>query len=214
MRKRYIKVLNVFFYEQVLRSRVELGLTQEEMAHRLAMANRNYVDLDHGKLGCGGLTLAMYLVYVCADPQTFLMKLRRALDDESNKAAYRAIAQADKELTQLQNKKLERYEAYRNGEISREDFLEIKEQITFQADELTAKKEQLERDYQALLQAKQNEAETQAEFSQAEKVLADYDAGLHEHLYDAIERVIVTTNEQIEIEWVFADIFTQKEVCC
>ena len=127
---------------------------------------------------------------------------------------YRAIAQADKELTQLQNKKLERYEAYRNGEISREDFLKIKEQITFQADELTAKKEQLERDYQALLQAKQNEAETQAEFSQAEKVLADYDAGLHEHLYDAIERVIVTTNEQIEIEWVFADIFTQKEVCC
>ena len=127
---------------------------------------------------------------------------------------YRAITQIDKELAQLQNKKLERYEAYRSGEISREEFIKVKDQITTQADELTAKKEQLERDYQALLQAKQHEAETKAEFSQAEKVLADFDAGLREHLYEAIEQVIVTTNEQIEIKWVFADIFAQKEEIC
>ena len=127
---------------------------------------------------------------------------------------YRAITQIDKELAQLQNKKLERYEAYRSGEISREDFIKAKDQITTQADELTAKKEQLERDYQAMLQAKQHEAETKAEFSQAEKVLADFDAGLREHLYEAIEQVIVTTNEQIEIKWVFADIFAQKEEIC
>ena len=127
---------------------------------------------------------------------------------------YRAITQVDKELAQLQNKKLERYEAYRSGEISREDFIKAKDQITTQADELTAKKEQLEREYQAMLQAKQHEAETKAEFSQAEKVLADFDAGLREHLYEAIEQVIVTTNEQIEIKWVFADIFAQKEEIC
>ena len=127
---------------------------------------------------------------------------------------YCAITQVDKELAQLQNKKLERYEAYRSGEISREDFIKAKDQITTQADELTAKKEQLERDYQAMLQAKQHEAEIKAEFSQAEKVLADFDAGLREHLYEAIEQVIVTNNEQIEIKWVFADIFTQKEEIC
>ena len=127
---------------------------------------------------------------------------------------YRAITLVDKELAQLQNKKLERYEAYRSGEISRDDFIKAKDQITTQADELTVKKEQLERDYQALLQAKQHEAETKAEFSQAEKVLADFDAGLREHLYEAIEQVIVTTNEQIEIKWVFADIFAQKEEIC
>lgn len=102
-----------------------------------------------------------------------------------------------------------------NGQVhSRDDFIKAKDQITTQADELTAKKEQLERDYKALLQAKQHEAETQAEFSQAEKFLADFDAGLREHLYEAIEQVIVTTNEQIEIKWVFADIFAQKEEIC
>ena len=127
---------------------------------------------------------------------------------------YRAITQVDKELAQLRNRKLERYEAYRSGEISREDFIKVKDQITMQTDELTAKKEQLEKDYQALLHAKEHEAETKSEVSQAEKVLADFDAGLKEHLYDAIEQVIVTSNEQIEIKWVFADVFNQKEEIC
>lgn len=92
--------------------------------------------------------------------------------------------------------------------------MKIKEQITEQANQLTSQKEQLERNYHALLQAKQAEAETQTEFFQAEKVLTDYDAGLHAHLYDAIERIIVTTNEQIEIKWVFADVFTQEGKPC
>ncbi len=127
---------------------------------------------------------------------------------------YRAITQVDKELAQLRNRKLERYEAYRSGEISREDFIKVKDQITMQTDELTARKERLEKDYQALLHAKEHEAETKAEVSQAEKVLADFDAGLREHLYEAIEQVIVTSNEQIEIKWIFADVFNQKEEIC
>ena len=127
---------------------------------------------------------------------------------------YRTITQAEKELTQLQSKKMERYEAYRSGEISREDFIKVKDQITLQVEALTAKKEQLEKDYQAQLQAKQRKAETKGDVAQAEKVLADFDAGLREHLYEAIDRVIVTSNEQIEIKWVFADVFAQKgEIC-
>lgn len=124
---------------------------------------------------------------------------------------YQAITQADKELEQLQKRKLERYEAYRSGEISRETFIKTKDQITLQISDLQAKKEQLETQYRNLLQAKATEAEKKSELSQAEKIVADYDAGLREHLYEAINRVIVTTNDQIEIEWVFADIFAQKE---
>lgn len=109
---------------------------------------------------------------------------------------------------------MERYEAYRSGEISREDFIKVKDQITSQVEALTTKKEQLEKDYQAQLQAKQRKAETKVGVAQAEKVLADFDAGLKEHLYEAIDRVIVTSNEQIEIKWVFADVFAQKgEIC-
>jgi len=57
-------------------------------------------------------------------------------------------------------------------------------------------------------------AKTQAEFSQAEKVLADFDAGLREHLYEAIERVTVSANHEIEIKWVFTDTFSRMEECC
>ena len=127
---------------------------------------------------------------------------------------YKAITQIEKELAQFPDKKLERYESYRSGEISREDFIESKDALSVKADELTAKKEQLEKEYQALLKAKQQESETESEVARAEQVLTDFDAGLHEHLYEAIERVIVTSNEQIEIEWVFEDIFTHKEKYC
>lgn len=124
---------------------------------------------------------------------------------------YQAITQVEKELAQLQSKKLERYETYRSGEISRETFIKTKDQITLQISDLQTKKEQLENEYRTLLQANAQEAEKKSELSQAEQIVADYDAGLREHLYDAINRVIVTTTEHIEIEWVFADIFAQKE---
>ena len=129
-------------------------------------------------------------------------------------ACYQAITQIEKELSQLQNRKLERYEAYRSGEISREMFLKTKEQITLQSDQLSVKRKKLENEYRELLHAKQQEAESKAGITQAEKVIADFDAGLREHLYEAIERVIVTDNDQIEIKWAFADVFSQrKEIC-
>ena len=123
---------------------------------------------------------------------------------------YRAITQIDKELSQLQNRKLEQYEAYRSGKISREVFLRVKEEITIQTDELTMKKEQLEKEYTALIQAKQQEADSNAGITQAEKILDDFEAGLREHLYEAVDRVIITANDQIEIKWVFPDVFHQR----
>ena len=87
MRKHYIKVLKAFFHNKLFFTREALGITQEEMAHRLAMASRTYVDLDHGKTGCSALTLALFLIYICADPLAFLEELRDAFEAADNKAA-------------------------------------------------------------------------------------------------------------------------------
>lgn len=87
MRKQYTKILKAFFNKKLFHRRVELGITQEEMAHRLAMASRTYVDLDHGKSNCSALTLALFLIYVSADPLAFLEELRNALEDNDSKAA-------------------------------------------------------------------------------------------------------------------------------
>ena len=87
MRKHYTKVLKSFFHQKLFRSRVDLGITQEEMANKLSMANRTYVDLDHGKTGCSALTLALFLIYICTDPLGFLEELRDAFEREDSKAA-------------------------------------------------------------------------------------------------------------------------------
>lgn len=121
----------------------------------------------------------------------------------------REIGQAEKELIRLRNRKLERYEAYRSGEISREEFIRIKEELTLQAEKQSEKKEQLEQRARNLLPEQENKNE--AELHRAEKVIADVDSGLQEHLYEAIDRVIVTGGNEIEIRWAFADIFARKE---
>ena len=87
MRNRYASIFKSFFHEKLFRRRVELDITQEEMADRLVMAGRTYVDLDHGRTGCSALTLALFLIYVCAEPLAFLEELRNAFEDGTDKAA-------------------------------------------------------------------------------------------------------------------------------
>lgn len=87
MRNRYASIFKSFFHEKLFRRRVELDITQEEMADRLVMASRTYVDLDHGKTGCSALTLALFLIYVCAELLVFLEELRNAFEDGTDKAA-------------------------------------------------------------------------------------------------------------------------------
>lgn len=87
MRRHYTKVLKSFFHQELFRSRMDLGITQEEMADKLSMSSRTYVDLDHGKTGCSALTLALFLIYICTDPLEFLEELRDAFEREDNKAA-------------------------------------------------------------------------------------------------------------------------------
>ena len=87
MRKHYIKVLKSFFHDKLFYTREAMGISQEEMAHRLVMAARTYVDLDHGKTSCSALTLALFLIYVCTDPTAFLEELRDAFEATDNKAA-------------------------------------------------------------------------------------------------------------------------------
>ena len=87
MRKEYTKALKTVFHENLFRTRSDLGITQEEMAYKLAMASRTYVDLDHGKTCCSALTLSLFLIYICADPLGFLEELRDAFERENSRAA-------------------------------------------------------------------------------------------------------------------------------
>ena len=87
MRKLQREVLKAYFYTQLIATRSEKGLTQSQMAERLAMDERSYIDLDHGKTCCSAITLARFLIFVCESPTQFLEELRHALEEAEEKAA-------------------------------------------------------------------------------------------------------------------------------
>jgi DNA-binding XRE family transcriptional regulator len=87
MRRTYRNVLKNHFHVRLVQIRTTNSLTQSEMAERLSMDDRSYIDLDHGKTCCSAVTLALFLVYVCEDVHTFLEELRHAFNTAFNQAA-------------------------------------------------------------------------------------------------------------------------------
>lgn len=87
MRKRQREILKANFYTQLITTRAALKLTQSQMAEKLSMDDRSYIDLDHGKTCCSAITLARFLIFVCESPIKFLEGLRRAFEEADNKVA-------------------------------------------------------------------------------------------------------------------------------
>ena len=87
MRKAYRNILKTCFHADLVRSRASCNLTQAQMAERLFMDDRSYIDLDHGKSCCSAVTLSLFLIYVCEDVNGFLEELRHAFEAALNKAA-------------------------------------------------------------------------------------------------------------------------------
>lgn len=85
MREKYNQILKTLLQEKIIESRNDLCISQEEMAHRLSMAGRSYIDLEHGKTGGSALTLALYLIYLCPDSKSFLDELKAAFDSVEQK---------------------------------------------------------------------------------------------------------------------------------
>ena len=87
MRGTYRSILKKFFCRYIKHTRSRLDLTQSEMAEKLVMDDRSYIDLEHGKSCCSAVTLALFLIYVCDDIISFLEDLRIAFESEIDQAA-------------------------------------------------------------------------------------------------------------------------------
>lgn len=84
MRNQLRSSLICYFRSELLRTRHTLDISQEEMAHVLAMSVRNYTDLEGGKTCCGLITLLLFLRWCCTDPYAFLDGLLALLDPSLN----------------------------------------------------------------------------------------------------------------------------------
>ena len=80
MRNIYRNILKQQFYKSLRHARAISGLTQAEMAERLAMDERSYSYIEHGESSCSAVTLVLFLIYVCDDPAKFLEDLRTTIE--------------------------------------------------------------------------------------------------------------------------------------
>ena len=87
MRKHYSTILKTFFYQNLIQTRLALGITREKMAETLVMDVRSFFNLDHGKNCCSALTLSLFLIYYCSDVESFLQELKEAFENETDEIA-------------------------------------------------------------------------------------------------------------------------------
>lgn len=80
MRKRYREILKKWFQNKLIHYRYVSYVTQSDMAEKLAMDERSYIDLEHGKTCCSAVTLALFLTLCSDDPAESLRELRSAFE--------------------------------------------------------------------------------------------------------------------------------------
>ncbi len=88
MRKIYSIILRKCFSRYVIHTRDRLRITQEEMSELLRISNRSYIDLEHEKATPSGLSFALYLAYLCEDPNQFAEELRIAFNSQRDNNVY------------------------------------------------------------------------------------------------------------------------------
>ena len=62
-------------------TRMSLSYSQEMMAEGLLMDVRSYSDIDRGISLCSTLTLVLFLVYYCQEPEALLGEIKAAFED-------------------------------------------------------------------------------------------------------------------------------------
>lgn len=88
MRRQYKQRLQRFLAMQLMRFRTEQNLTQEQMAEKLAISPRAYIDLEHGKYACSMMTCLLFLMRLKDEAVLQLLReCRNLMDDADQNAA-------------------------------------------------------------------------------------------------------------------------------
>ena len=110
-----------------------------------------------------------------------------------------------KELENGDSQKVQSYMDYREGRITKEEFIFLRAEREKSHVELQEKIRSLEAEYEEYLNAGNQAAKDSTVADRASKLS---DEELKQIMYDAIERVNVSDSQHIEIVWKFDDLFT------
>ncbi|MDE6767137.1 MAG: helix-turn-helix domain-containing protein [Eubacterium sp.] len=70
-----------YMRNELLNSRIQFHLTQEEMAEKLGISLRNYINLEHGKSLMSSITLINYINHLNIDKDKFFSDLAEIIDN-------------------------------------------------------------------------------------------------------------------------------------
>lgn len=84
MRTYYKRLLQDFLAEQIRRFRAEHSYTQEQMAERLRISPRSYIDLEHKRYGCSAMTFGFFLLMLDMDALIQLINDFRELIEKAD----------------------------------------------------------------------------------------------------------------------------------
>lgn len=108
------------------------------------------------------------------------------------------------ELESGDTQKVQSYLDYREGRITKEDFIVLRSEREKRMEELKVQIVETEAAYEDFLE---KENQTKQEQTIIERTSSMNDEALKELMYDAVERINVTDNQNIEIIWKFDDLF-------
>ena len=108
------------------------------------------------------------------------------------------------ELEGGDSQKVQSYLDYREGRITKEEFINLRSEREKRTEELKELIAQTETEYEDFLK---KESLAKQEQAIVERTSSMNDEALKELMYDAVERINVTDNQNIEIIWKFDDLF-------
>lgn len=135
-------------------------------------------------------------------------QVQKANSKQKSSIAVR-LASLSRQLAAGDTTRLSRYEDYREGRISREEFLLQKQQIA-------QEQEALRQEIEALEQQQERSRQASAAQLSGKQVLAAYTAACTaadtevRQMYADINRVVVYDNTDIEVVWKFGSLFAKK----
>ena len=113
----------------------------------------------------------------------------------------------EEELASTDAKNLKYYEAYRNGSITREAFLQKKSELVQRKELLAQEKGNLQEQVETLLRDQRDMKSKIDQLAAFSDLQSKSDEELRKQMYDAIDRVTVYCSRELDITWKMGNIF-------
>lgn len=114
--------------------------------------------------------------------------------------------QISADLASYDGSNLRLYESYRAGELSRDAFIQKKEEVTTRQTELGAQLEALQQEEDRLLEQAANQEDKEQRMKEYIRQIILSDEQIKPFMFEAIERVDVHPSRELYITWKFTDI--------